>query len=95
MILFYFGGLMETNRVQNLSISSREVFNCDGVMDVEEFSEEYVIINTEYGKLSVEGENLRIKDLNEKDKKITITGKISGLLFRDENEKLGFFKRRK
>ncbi len=86
---------MEGNKKQNLIITSRETFNCDAVRDVEEFSEDFVIINTEYGKLSVEGENLRIKELNEKEGKIAIIGKISGLLFRDESEKAGFFKRRK
>ena len=86
---------MEEKRIQNIIIKSRESFNCDAVNDVEEFSDEYVIINTDYGKLSLEGENLRIKELNEKDGKITVTGKISGLLFRDENEKGGLFKRRK
>ena len=86
---------MEGNKKQSLIISSREALNCDAVRDVEEFSEEYVIINTDYGKLSIEGENLRIKDLNEKESKISIIGKISGLFFRDESEKQGFFKRRK
>ena len=86
---------METNKSQNLSIKSREHFNCDTVIDVEEFSEEFVIINTEYGKLSIEGEDLRIKELNEKEKNISITGKISGLFFRDTIEKSGFFKSRK
>ena len=86
---------MEGYKKQSLIISSRESLNCDAVRDVEEFSEEYVIINTDYGKLSIEGENLRIKELNEKECKISIIGKISGLFFRDESEKAGFFKRRK
>ncbi len=86
---------MEINKTQNLFITSREMLNCDAVRDVEEFSEDFVIINTDYGKLSIEGENLRIKELNEKEGKISIIGKISGLFFRDENEKTGFFKRRK
>jgi sporulation protein YabP len=86
---------MEEKKTQNLIIKSRESFNCDAVTDVEEFSEEFVIINTQYGKLSLEGEALRIKELNEKEGKICVTGKISGILFRDENEKSGFFKRRK
>lgn len=86
---------MEGNKNQNLIITSREMLSCDAVRDVEEFSEDFVIINTEYGKLSIEGENLRIKDLNEKEGKILVTGKISGLLFRDESEKSSFFRRKK
>ena len=85
---------MEEKKTQNLIIKSRESLCCDSVKDVEEFSEDFVIINTDYGKLSVEGENLKIKELNEKEARILIIGKISGLFFREENEKKGFFKRR-
>ena len=52
---------------QEIRITSREVLNCDAVKDVEEFSGECVIINTLFGKLNVEGENLRIKELNDYD----------------------------
>ncbi len=86
---------MEANKKQELSLKSREIFNCDAVNDVEEFSSDYVIINTEYGKLNVEGENLKIKELNEKEGKISILGKINGIFFRDENEGLKLFKRKK
>ena len=86
---------MEGNKTQNLIINSRASLSCDSVRDVEEFSDEFVIINTDYGRLSLEGEGLRIKELNEKDGKISIVGKITGLLFRDESEKPSFFKRKK
>lgn len=86
---------MEGNKAQNLVISSRASLNCDSVRDVEEFSDEFVIINTDYGRLSIEGEGLRIKELNEKEGKISIIGKITGLFFRDESERPSFFKRKK
>lgn len=86
---------MEGLKKQELIIKSRESFNCDAVRDVEEFSGEYVIINTEYGKLNVEGEDLRIKELCEKEGKITVTGKISGVFFRDESEGIKLFRRKK
>ena len=86
---------MEVKKKQTVNIDSRESLVCDSVCDVEEFSGEYVIINTDYGKLNVEGENLRIKELNEKEGKISVNGKISGVFFKDESETNGFLKRRK
>lgn len=86
---------METGKRQDLIIRSRESLNCDAVRDVEEFSQEFVIINTEYGKLTVEGENLRIKELNEKEGNISLNGKISGVFFQEENERNRLFKRKK
>jgi len=86
---------MDSLKKQVILIDSRQSFVCDTVEDVEEFSQEYVLINTGYGKLNVEGEELRIKELNEKEGKISITGKITGLFFKDEREKSGFFKRKK
>ena len=86
---------MEAKKAQALIINSREALSCDAIIDVEEFSSEYVIINTEFGKLTVEGDELRIKELNEKDGKISIIGKIPGLFFREESERTGFFKRKK
>ena len=86
---------MEGLRKQDLIIKSRESFFCDAVQDVEEFSGEYVIINTELGKLTVEGEALKIKELNEKEGKIIIAGKITGFFFHEEKETLKLFKRKK
>ena len=86
---------METVKKQSVIIESRENLTCDKVIDVEEFSGEYVIINTDNGKLTVDGENLRIKELNEKEGKISITGKISGAFFKDASDSRGFFKRKK
>ena len=86
---------MEAVKKQTLIINARESFICDAVNDVEEFSSDYVIINTDYGKLSVEGNNLRIKELNEKEGKISIIGNIFGVFFRDESERVGLFKRKK
>lgn len=86
---------MEGIKKQELIIKSRESFSCDAVHDVEEFSSEYVIINTEYGKLNVEGDDLRIKELNEKDGKIFIIGKISGVFFHEQTQRAGIFKRKK
>jgi len=86
---------MEVKKKQSLNIDSREIFSCDLVRDVEEFSGEYVVINTDFGKLALEGEGLRIKELNEKEGKISVIGKIIGASFFEENEHRGFFKRKK
>ena len=54
-----------------------------------------MIINTAYGKMIVEGGGLRIKELNESEGKISLTGKISGVFFKEESSEKGFFKRKK
>ena len=85
---------METKN-QAIVINSREILICDSVTDVAALTEDFVEINTTFGKIDVEGEGLKIKELNEKEGKIVILGKIIGVFFKEEKDGKGFFKKHK
>ncbi len=82
-----------TNENQIITINDRKTMTATDVIDVESFTNNYIVINTKYGKMCVEGENLKINDLSQNSSNIKLTGNISGVFFTDESEKRGLFKR--
>ena len=79
---------------QTLIIEDRKSLKTDSVTDIESFAEDYMIINTKYGKLNVEGNNLKIIELLESEGKLSVVGEISGVFFREEKERRSLFKRK-
>ena len=51
-------------KVQNLILENRERLSVSGVIDVESFNDESVIVDTELGVLVVRGMDLHINKLN-------------------------------
>lgn len=85
---------MEDNSVkQTVTVINRKSMVADCVNDIESFSGEYLVVNTQYGKLFVEGDELKIGELIKAEKRIVISGNIKGVYFKDESEIKGFFKR--
>lgn len=67
-----------------LVIESREHTEITGVLHVDSFDDEEVIMETEQGLLAVRGENLHIKHLNLDQGEITIDGYILELAYAEE-----------
>jgi sporulation protein YabP len=63
-------------KVQNLILENREKLSVSGVLDVESFNDETVIIDTELGVLIVRGEDLHINKLNLDNSELNIEGDI-------------------
>lgn len=70
---------------QTLTITNREVLLVNGVTKVLGFDRDYVLMDCESGKITVEGENLAIENLTKESGELKITGKITTVVF--ENEK--------
>ena len=66
-----------------LSLENREEMEITGVMNVDSFDDEEVIMDTEQGLLAVRGENLNIKHLNLDQGEVKITGMILELAYSD------------
>ncbi len=75
-----------------LSVENRQRLNATGVLDVDHFDEKTVVILTNLGVLTVEGENLHINRLNVENGDIAIEGEIDRLGYADLKEKGGVFK---
>ena len=76
-----------------LTIRNRDRLELDGVINVEGFGEEYLILSTAIGELTVEGSDLKIESLTKENGEILIIGKINGLFYKEDRTEKGFFKK--
>lgn len=63
-------------KVQNLILENREKLNITGVIDVESFNDESVVVDTELGVLIIKGIDLHINKLNIDNSELGIEGEI-------------------
>ena len=75
-----------------LSLENRRQLTASGVLDVDSFDERAVVILTNMGVLTVEGQDLHINRLNVENGDITVEGNIDRLQYADLKEKGGVFK---
>ncbi len=84
-------------KVQNLILENRERLNISGVIDVESFNDECVIVDTELGILVIKGIDLHINKLNIDSSELGIEGEIISCEYSDRdgsrNKGGGFFAR--
>ena len=82
-------------RVQNLILENREKLSISGVIDVESFNDECVVVDTELGLLIVRGEDLRINKLDIDNYELDIEGDIISCEYsdKDRSKGSGFFGR--
>ena len=79
-------------KAQNLILENREKLSISGVMDVESFNDECVIVDTELGILIVRGDDLHINKLNIDNSELDIEGDIISCEYSDrDRSKGGFF----
>lgn len=86
---------METNQKQKriITVENCEVIILNGVEHIVAFDEKGVILQCDFGRIVVEGADLKIDSLEKADGKITITGKFKGLYFEERKNGEGFFGR--
>jgi len=65
----------------NLYIEDRNKLTLDGIQEVISFNEEQIHLNTNYGKLSIKGENLKMNKLDVVNGNISICGMINSLAY--------------
>ncbi len=84
-------------RVQNLILENRAKLNISGVVDVESFNDECVVVDTELGMLVIKGIDLHISKLNIDNSELGIEGEIVSCEYSDRdgsrNKGGGFFAR--
>lgn len=78
----------------NLSLEGRRRLLVSGVLDVENFNEEQVVMGTTRGTLHVHGEELKMEKLSVDSGDVVVTGSIDALEYEDtEPRGEGFFAR--
>ncbi|SJZ49831.1 sporulation protein YabP [Garciella nitratireducens] len=66
-----------------IELLDRKILNIQGIKDVHSFNEDTVILETEMGLLTIEGEDLHINNLNVEQSSLNITGRISSFAYSD------------
>ena len=86
----------KSEKKELVSIYNREKITISGVMNIEAFDEEYVMLDASMGAVSVEGEGLKVITLSHEGGEIIIVGKINGVSFFEKGSqkraKRGLFK---
>ena len=77
---------------QKLVLEDRARFSVGLVENVENFTEEEILLKTGYGGLLVQGKNLKMEDLSIENGNILLTGRVDKIEFSEIREKHGFFK---
>ncbi|MGE4282579.1 MAG: sporulation protein YabP [Clostridia bacterium] len=70
---------------QSLIMENREKLSVSGVLDVENFDDQGIILNTELGVLIVRGDELHINKLDIGSGELIIEGEISSCTYTDQD----------
>ncbi len=75
----------------NIILENRKTLNVSGVKDVSEFDDGKVIITTNNGLLTVDGEGLHINSFSQQTGDLDLEGRVHSLIYNDEPAKDGNF----
>ncbi|MCR4426471.1 MAG: sporulation protein YabP [Firmicutes bacterium] len=77
------------NPQHRMVLVDREAMTVDGVLNVESFDDEEIILETNAGVLSVRGHDLHIKQLNLEDGNLEIDGLVESVDYSEDDRKRG------
>ena len=70
--------------MQNIFLENRNKLNVTGVLDVLNFDEQIITVETELGVLIVKGNDLKLNKYNLDDTELSIEGEINSLTYEDK-----------
>lgn len=72
------------NKVSNILLENRHRLSISGVLDVDSFNDEYIVLDTEMGVLVIRGQNIKINRLNLESAEMLVEGNISACEYTDD-----------
>ena len=92
---FLYGGNMETNAKQKrvITVENCETITLNGVDHIATFDEKGVVLQCDFGRIVVDGVDLKIDSLEKTEGKISIKGKFKGLYFEEKKSSEGLLGR--
>lgn len=78
---------------QKLVITDRKQLILNGVINIIDFSDKSLSLETEQGIVIVDGNNMKIENLASNSGEILVNGEIDGFYYKTVNERKGFFGR--
>lgn len=79
----------KTKKMHNLIMENRAQLTVSGVEDVDSFDEEQVVLFTDYGELTIKGDNLHINKLSIENGEVSVEGDIFALTYSDTEPAAG------
>ena len=79
------------SKTQTVILENRKSLTIDCVLNVDSFNEDFLEITTDFGGISIEGNDLKIEELRQETGKILISGVISGIFYREPRVSKGLF----
>ena len=70
--------------MQNIVLENRTHLNVSGVIDVLNFDEQLVTLETELGVLIIKGSNLRLNKFNLDNTDLSVNGDINSIIYDDK-----------
>ncbi|MBD7910971.1 MULTISPECIES: sporulation protein YabP [Clostridium] len=78
---------MEEEMKSNLTLESRKKLTLTGVLEVVNFDDEKISLNTNLGNLSIKGEGLKMNKLDVQNGDVIICGTILAIIYSGKNVK--------
>lgn len=72
-------------KMQNIILENRNKLHLSGVLDVLNFDEEIVTVDTELGILVIKGADLRLNKFNLENAELSIDGEIISMVYDDKS----------
>lgn len=76
-----------------LRLTGRSELTVTGVTEVSRFEEDLVLLQTELGELTVQGEQLQLKELTLDGGRVAVQGSISALVYGSQHQSGGWLRR--
>ncbi len=71
----------------NLILEDRKSLTISGVVDIDNFDEQVVVLFTDMGELTIKGYDLHINKLNVDTGELTMEGEIFALIYSEQDKK--------
>ena len=83
----------EKNYKQKLLLSDRKRLSIDAVINVDALGDDYVELNSDAGKIIIEGSELKIEELNQEKRTVSIVGSICSIIYKSDKKSTSFISR--
>ena len=80
---------------QKLVLLNRRRLTVDNVINIDGLDKDYVELSSDAGKIIIEGTELKIEELNQERKDVTIVGTVDSITYKNNNKSTTFISRRK
>lgn len=74
------------DKKETVTVYDRKRVTLSGVLHIESFDEEYIVLAVEGGRVAIDGGELKVTSLTKEGGEINVIGEIKGVTFYRENE---------